>query len=86
MASQYQYIHEKCEVEATFPATGKIAVTRVIWRDRIYEIVEVTVVTRAKKGNVSVWLINVATSNTALKLRFDADLLMWWVEELLWEE
>jgi hypothetical protein len=82
----YQKIHAPCEVVAMFVPGKKPIIKRVVWAERIYEIVEVTIVTKAKKGAVTVWLINVASENAALKLRFDTDTLDWWVEELLWEE
>lgn len=86
MAATYQKIHEKCEVQATFVPGKRPQIDYFVWKDKVYEVEETSMLSKAKKGVASVWLINVATNTAAFTLRFDADIMQWWVEELMWEE
>lgn len=81
----YDPVHEKIKVDAIFE-NGKVSVTRFKWKDKVYKVNEVTLITKAYRGRDTVWLVYVTTLTAAYKLRFDTDTLNWWMEELSWEE
>ncbi len=86
MASIYQDIHEQCELTLEFVPGKRPRPISFNWRGRHYEVTEVSLLTKAKKGATPVWMFHVATNSGAYKLRFDTDTLETWVEQVMWEE
>jgi len=82
----YEEVHEQISVTASFPLKGKPAITSFIWRGKTYKILDVHLVSKARKGRECVWLFNVSTRSSAFKIRLDTDTLTWYLEELSWEE
>lgn len=81
----YDPVHEKIKVDAIFE-NGKVSVTRFKWKNKVYKVDQVTLVTKAYRGRDAVWLVYVTTLTAAYKLRFDTDTLNWWMEEFTWSE
>ncbi len=81
----YDLIHEQVEVKAIFKP-GKVDILSFTWKEKTYDVKEVTLTSKAYKGREIVWVFNIATETAAFKLRFDTDLLTWFLEELTWEE
>jgi hypothetical protein len=81
----YDRVHEKIEVVADFKP-GRVDIKSFTWKDKTYVVKEVNLTSKAYKGREIVWVFNVSTETAAFKLRFDTDLLTWFLEELTWEE
>lgn len=86
MPATYQDIHEKCELTLELVPGKRPRPLNFVWRGRQHLVEEVSLVTKAKKGETPVWMIHVATSSGAYKIRFDTDTLEAWIEQIMWEE
>lgn len=82
----YEPIHEKIAVAATFEPGSRPRIHQFVWQNRTYKIIRTTMVNKARRGRESVWLFHVTTETMAFKIRLDTDSLIWWLEELTWDE
>lgn len=82
----YDHVHEKITVVASFSPHKRIEINSFVWKEKQYQIKQVTLVTKARKGREVVWMYHVVTDNMAFKLRLDTDSMTWWLEEFTWEQ
>lgn len=88
----YSQVHDPITVKATFRQVDKPGVIpkpvihSFIYKEKEYIVNEVTLVVRANRGRDTVWMISVATDTAAFKLRFETDTLLWYMEELTWDD
>ncbi len=81
----YEEVHEQISVAVCFKKGTKPKITSFVWRENRYDVEEVHLVSRARKGRECVWIFNVSTKSSAFKIRLDTDTLSWYLEELTWE-
>lgn len=81
----YEQIHARIEVTAIF-TPHRLKIEKFTWEGRDYIINQINLVTKARKGRELVWLYYVSNDNAAYKLRYDTESLIWWLEEITWEE
>jgi hypothetical protein len=83
--NRYEPIHEQINTYV-MTKNGQPIILAFQWKGCAYKITKNNLMTKAKKGNIPVYLFSVSNESGAYKLRFDTDTLHWWLEEILWEE
>ncbi len=80
----YEKIHQKVEVQVTFLPTHP-RIKGFIWKNRQYPVSKINLITRARKGQIPVFLFSVSNDKGAYELRFDTDTLGWFLETVYWK-
>lgn len=79
----YEKVHEKVNVDVHF-TKEKPRIHAFIWKNKVHAVSSINLITRARKGQIPVFLFSVSNGNGAYELRFDTDTLQWWLEQIYW--
>jgi len=82
---RYEYIHDSIDVWVQFEKQ-KPQIRAFAWKNKLYKITSLNLITKASNGTVPVHLFSVSNNKGAFKIRLDTDTLSWWLEEIYWED
>ncbi len=77
-----EIIDEPVSVLASFGQSDKIKPIRFLWGKRVFNVKEVTYRWKSKEGKSAIYYFSVTDGRTLYKLSFNADSLLWKLEEL----
>jgi len=76
----YQTIHENVEMAGVY-TQAKFMPKKFKWKNRVYQVQEVTLVADIKDGGVKKRLFSLLSKGEVYRLIFDRDNEKWWLEE-----
>lgn len=78
-----EHLHEKIDVLAIFNRLGNVvAVRRLKWQNRIYEITKQVYVYKRREGRNINHVFHVSNAALHFKILFNTETLTWWLEEV----
>ena len=80
----YEKVHEKIKVRVDFKEQDP-DIKGFVWKNKDYSVSRINLITRARKGQIPVFLFSVSNDAGAYELRFDTDTLQWFIEQVYWK-
>jgi hypothetical protein len=76
------YVGETISVIASFAHPYRVRPVRFNWSGRLFEIKEITYTWKTKEGKKNIYHFSVTDGGSLYELTFDADSLLWRLENL----